>query len=136
MQLERAYVERLLLWGAASLVAGTAMLAMLAVWRARSPLLMQFGLQTLVWGFGTLAVASWHWHRIPLRDLAAATELDHLLWFFAGLDVGVVLAGAALAVTALILPRRQGLLGAALAVIVQGAALFVIHGRLMAALRV
>ena len=76
------------------------------------------------------------WQRIPLRDLAAATRLDRFLWFDAGLALGVVLMGLALSLTALKLGPRQGLLGAALAIIVQGAALFAIHARLMVALQV
>ncbi len=136
LQLERVYLERLMLWGAASIVAGTAVLAALAVWRARSVMLSYFAWQTMLWGCGALLVGAVRWRAIPLRDLAAATRLDRFLWFDAGLAAGVVVMGVALSFTALKLGPRQGLLGAALAVIVQGTALFAIHARLMVALQV
>ena len=136
MQLERAYLERLMLWGAASIVAGTAVLAALAVWRARSAMLSYFAWQTILWGVGSLVVGAVRWHAIPVRDLASATQLDRFLWFDAGLAAGIVALGIVLSATALKLGPRQGLLGAALAVIVQGTALFAIHARLMVALQV
>ena len=136
MQLERVFLERLIFWGAASVFAGTAVLAALAVWRTRSVMLSYFAWQTMLWGVGALVIGVVRWRNIPLRDLAAATRLDRFLWFDAGLAVGVVLMGLALSLTALKLGPRQGLLGAALAIIVQGAALFAIHARLMVALQV
>jgi hypothetical protein len=136
MQLERAYLERLIMWGGVSIIAGTAVMATLTVWRARSPLLTHFALQNVLWGVGACVVGAVRWRVIPLRDLASATRLDQLLWFNAGLDVGIVAVGVALTIAALKLGPRQGLAGAALALIVQGAALFAIHGRLMVALRV
>lgn len=136
MQLERAYLERLIMWGGVSIIAGTAVMAMLAVWHTRSPLLKHFALQNLLWGIGAFVVGAIRWRSIPLRDLTSATRLDQLLWFNAGLDVGIAAVGVALTVAALKLGPRQGLAGAALALVVQGAALFAIHGRLMVALRV
>lgn len=136
MQLERAYLERLIMWGGVSIIAGTAVMAMLAVSRTRSPLLKQFALQHPMWGMGALIVGAVRWLAVPLRDLGSATRLDRLLWFNAGLNVGIVAVGVALTVAAFKLGPRQGLAGAALALIVQGVALFVIHGRLMVALRV
>ncbi len=136
MQLERVYLERLMLWGAASIVAGTAVLAALALWRVRSAMLSYFAWQTILWGLGSLVVGVVRWHAIPLRDLAAATHLDRFLWFDAGFAAGIVVLGIVLSATALKLGPRQGLLGAALAVIVQGTALFAIHARLMVALQV
>jgi len=136
LQLERVYLERLILWGAVSIVAGTAVLAALAAWRSRSPLLSHFARQTIVWGLGAVMVGALRWPTLALRDLASATRLDRFLWFDAGLAVGVIAVGVALSLIALKLGQRQGLLGAALAVMVQGAALFAIHARLMLALQV
>jgi hypothetical protein len=135
-QLERAYLERLIMWGGVSIVAGTAVMVMLAAWHVRSALLKHFALQNLLWGVGAFLVGAVRSRSVPLRDLASATRLDQLLWFNAGLDVGIVAVGVVLTVAALKLGPRQGLAGAALGLIVQGAALFVIHGRLMVALRV
>jgi hypothetical protein len=136
LQLERVYLERLMLWGVVSIVAGTAVLAGLAIWRARSQVLSYFAWQTVLWGCGSLLFGVLRSRAIPLRDLAGATRLDRFLWFDAGLAVGVVVVGIALSVAALKLGPRQGLLGAALALIVQGLALFAIHARLMVALQV
>jgi len=60
---------------------------------------------------------------IRLRDLAGATRLDRFLWLNIGLDAGYVLVGGTLLVLGWRLARRMGLVGAGLAVIVQGAAL-------------
>jgi hypothetical protein len=136
LQLERMYLERLILWGAASIVAGTAVLAALAVWRSRSTLLSHFARQTICWGVAAFAFGALRWPTLALRDLAAATRLDRFLWFEAGLAVGVIAVGVALSFAAVKLGRRQGLLGAGLAIIVQGVALFAIHARLMVALQV
>ena len=108
MQLERVYLERLMLWGAASIVAGTAVLAALALWRVRSAMLSYFAWQTILWGLGSLTVGVVRWHAIPLRDLAAATRLDRLLWFDAGLAAGIVVLGIVLSATALKLGPRRG----------------------------
>lgn len=120
---ERAHLVRLLVWAAGSLLAGTALLAWLQVGRRRSALLEHFGLQTAGWGaaemaFGAIARAS-----LAARDLAGATRLDRLLWLNIGLDGGYVLVGVTLAVTGWVLGRRLGLIGAGLAIVLQGVAL-------------
>jgi hypothetical protein len=135
MQLERAYLERLMLWGVASVIVGTAVLAALAIGRGRSSLLTHFAWQTILWGMGAFAVGTLRWRVIPLRDLASATQLDRSLWFDAGLDIGVIAVGAVLVATALNFGRRQGLLGAGLAIILQGATLLATHARLIGQIR-
>src|SRR3954447_4115722 len=124
---ERAHVLWLLLWGGGSALVGTALLAWLRVGRRRSALLEQFGLQTAAWGavvlvFGAMARAS-----TAARDLAGATRLDRLLWLTLGLDVGYVLVGVTLLMTGWLLGRRLGIVGAGLAVVVQGGALALLH---------
>ena len=136
MQLERAHLERLLVWGAASVIAGTAIIALLVVRRVRSPLLLQFGIQMLLFGAGAVAIARVRGRAVPLRDLASATRLDQILSFEAGLDVGVIAVGVALALCAVQFGRRQGPLGAGVALVTQGAALLALHGRLLSQLRV
>ena len=120
---ERAHLVRLLVWAGGSLIAGTALLAWLQIGHRRSALLEHFGLQTAGWGaaelaFGTVARAS-----LAVRDLAGATRLDRLLWLNIGLDGGYVLVGTALVVTGWMLGRRLGLIGAGLAIVLQGVAL-------------
>ena len=120
---ERAHLVRLLVWAGGSLLAGTALLAWLQTGRRRSALLEHFGLQTAGWGaaeaaFGMAARAS-----LAARDLAGATRLDRLLWLNIGLDGGYVLVGVTLIVTGWMLGRRLGLIGAGLAIVLQGIAL-------------
>ena len=120
---ERAHIVRLLVWGGGSVVAGTALLAWLHTGRRRSALLEHFGIQAAAWGgvelvFGAIARAS-----LAPRDLAGATWLDRLLWLNIGLDTGYVMIGLTLVAMGWRLGRRLGLVGAGLAVVVQGIAL-------------
>ena len=124
---ERAHALRLLLWGGGSALVGTALLAWLRVGRRRSQLLEQFGIQTAAWGaavlvFGAIARAS-----LAARDLAGATRLDRLLWLTLGLDIGYVLVGLTLLMTGWVVGRRLAMVGAGLAVVVQGGALALLH---------
>lgn len=123
LQLERTHLLRLLAWGAASVLVGTMLLAVLAGTRRRSPLLKHFGIQTAAWGAIDLALAAWFWRGLALRDLAGATRLDRVLWLNIGLDAGYVLVGATLALVGWRLARSHALAGAGIAVIVQGLAL-------------
>jgi hypothetical protein len=120
---ERAHVLRLLVWGGGSALAGTALLAWLFMGRRRSTLLEHFGIQTAAWGAVVLALGAIARASLAPRDLAAATRLDRLLWLNVGLDVGYVLVGLTLVVVGWRLGRRLGLVGAGLAVVLQGIAL-------------
>jgi hypothetical protein len=124
---EQAHILRLLLWGGGSTVIGTALLAWLHMGRRRSALLEQFGLQTAAWGAAELAFAAIARASLAPRDLAGATRLDRLLWLELGLDGGYVLVGLSLLVSGWMLGRRLGMVGAGLAVIVQGVALALLH---------
>src|SRR5947199_7704461 len=95
---ERAHLLRLALWGGASLLLGTAVVAMLRIGRPRSSLLEHFGIQTAVWGAIELAMALVAQRSLALRDLAGATRLDRMLWLNIGLDVGYILVGLSVAV--------------------------------------
>jgi hypothetical protein len=95
---ERAHLLRLALWGAASLLIGTALVAMLRLGRPRSPLLKHFGIQTGAWGAVELGVALLLLPSLALRDLSGATRLDRRVWMNIGLDVGYVLVGITLVV--------------------------------------
>jgi hypothetical protein len=124
---EHAHIVRLLLWGGGSAIAGTALLAWLHAGRHRSALLEQFGLQTAAWGAAELAFAAIARLSTGPRDLASATRLDRLLWLELGLDGGYVLVGLTLSVSGWLLGRRLGMVGAGLAVVVQGGALALLH---------
>lgn len=120
---ERAHIVRLLVWGGGGVLVATALLAWLHRGRRRSALLEHFGIQTAAWGaveiaFGAIALAT-----LATRDLAGATRLDRLLWLNVGLDAGYVLVGLTVLATGWRLGRRLGMVGAGLAIVVQGIAL-------------
>jgi hypothetical protein len=123
---ERAHLLRLGLWGGASLLLGTALLAALRVRGQRSALLDLFATTTAAWGVVDLALALWGMRSLALRDLAAATRMDRFLWLNVGLDVGYVLVGLTLLVAGWRLSRRPGMIGAGVGVIVQGLALAIL----------
>ena len=129
---ERAHLQRLLLWGATSAVCGLVLLAITRRTRLRSSLLFHFGLQTAAWGLIDLVLAGNAWWALALRDLQSATQLDRFLWLNVGLDVGYIATGATLAVTAWLLGRRAGGIGAGIAILTQGVGLLLLDVRFLA----
>jgi hypothetical protein len=99
------------------------LLGLMRVRGHRLALLDHFGIQTTVWGAIELVLALRGLQHLELRDLSGATRLDRFLWLNIGLDVGYVMVGVTLLVIGWRLARRMGLVGAGLAVIVQGSAL-------------
>lgn len=132
LALERAHLLRLLAWSAMSIVVGTALYAAVTLRHTSSALLRGFAMQTSVWGLVNLAIALTGWFRLGERDLAAATRLDRMLWLSVGLDVGLMLVGATLAIAGWMLARRLGAVGSGIGVLVQGAALLVLDLRFVA----
>jgi hypothetical protein len=120
---ERVHLFRLVIWGAASVLVGSALLALLRVRSHRSALLDHFGIQTAAWGAVELSLAVLSLRSLTVRDLASATRLDRFLWLNVGLDTGYVMVGLALLVVGWRVARRPGLVGAGTAVVVQGTAL-------------
>jgi hypothetical protein len=88
--LERSHLLALAIWAHASVLAGTILLIWLSRRGDRSPLLFHFAVQTALWGAGAVAYVALRWHGLGMRDLAAATRLDHQLWLATGLDLGAV----------------------------------------------
>ena len=131
---ERAHLNRLLVWGAASVLVGTLLLAVLTVRRVGSPLLLHFAVQTAVWGAIDLVIAVVARRGLALRDVSGATRLDRFIWFNNGLDVGYVAVGLTLAIVGWQLGRRLGLVGAGVGVVVQGLALLLLDLRFSNAL--
>jgi hypothetical protein len=118
---ERVQATRLLAWSLLSVVVGTALLAAAYRRTGRPPLLFHFGAQHAAWGVLQAALAlSWR-AGASLRDLPGAIALERLAWFGAGLDTGIILVGATLAVAGRTF-TRPALIGAGVAVAVQGAA--------------
>ena len=131
---ERSHLTRLVAWGAASVLLGSALAALLAVRRARSPLLTHFAIQTAAWGAIDLGLAALAWRGLAMRDADGATRLDRILWLNTGLDVGYVAVGLTLAITGWVLGRRLGPVGAGLGIVVQGAALLVLDAKFIGVL--
>jgi uncharacterized protein DUF6992 len=127
---ERAHLLRLMVWGGASVMIGSALVASLRVSRQWSPLLDHFGMQTAAWGAVELILTGLRFRFIAMRDLASATRFDRLLWLDLGLDIGFLLMGFALVLLGWRAMRRLSLVGAGIGVIVQGAALLLFDAML------
>jgi hypothetical protein len=89
-------------------------------------LIKHFGIQTAAWGAVELTVALLSLRSLALRDLSGATRLDRMLWMNIGLGVGYVLVGATLVTVGWRVVRRPGMVGAGVAVALQGIALVVL----------
>jgi hypothetical protein len=109
-----------------SIIAATAVAAMLVVRRVRSPFLVQFAGQMAIWGLVVGAIAAIEWHTARLRDVSGAARLERMLWMNIGFDAGYIAVGVALACSAWYLARRLAVVGAGIGVIVQGLALLLI----------
>lgn len=132
LRAEQIHLFRLLVWGAASILAGT-LVYLAVVWRRpATTLLRHFAVQLAAWGVLEVAYVAAGWHQLGLRDLAGATRLDRHLWFGLGLEVGGIGIGTTLALVGAGRERRLGLLGAGMAVILQCLALFLIDAQLAA----
>jgi hypothetical protein len=126
---EQLQAFKVTLWGAACVVAGTVLVAVASSRRERSSLLFHFGVQNALWGALAVAIALWWRSSLPLRDLQGAIALDRLTWFLVGLSVGAVALGAALVVLGFFWRSgpRAGIVGAGIAVVVQGLAFTVLQ---------
>lgn len=129
--LERGHLVRLALWGGASVVMGTLILAILMMKRVEAPLLRHFAIQNAAWGAIDLVICMFSWRGLALRDYAGAQQLVNILWLNTGLDAGYIAIGVTLAIAAWRWGPRPGAIGAGLGVIVQGLALFLLDVRLI-----
>ena len=120
---EHAHLLRLLAWSAASVLAGTALLAWMRAAERASPLLKHFAIQAVAWGAVNAMLVAGLISSVGPRDVASATRLDRILWMSIGLDSGFVLVGVTLVAVGWQMGRRSGLVGAGMGVIVQGGAL-------------
>jgi hypothetical protein len=123
---ERQHELRLLLWAALSIVAATAIPAVITVRRTRSALLSHFALQMAVWGLVIGALAALKWNGLHLRDVSGAARAERLLWMKIGFDAGFVGIGCVLALCGRILARSTAAVGAGVGVVVQGLGLLLI----------
>ncbi len=131
LSLERGHLQRLAIWAVTCVLGGTALLAWLTVRRATAPMLTHFGIQTAAWGAVNGAIAAWAWQGLALRDFASAQHLVNILWLNTGLDVGYAAVGATMGILAWRWGPKPGVLGAGVAVVVQGLALALLDLRLI-----
>lgn len=134
LRAEQLHLMRLLVWGGASVVAGSLLLLASRVRGRQSPLLHHFALQTLAWGAILTAIVAAKWSSLALRDHAAAVRLHRVIWMNVGLDGGYVAVGVTLVLCGWLMGRRMGPMGAGTAVIIQGLALALLDLRLAAAI--
>ena len=127
MALEQAHLNRLAGWGLASGIAGV--LLLLLVWRKRTtmPMPFHFALQTSLWGCIELVLAAGGFRALALRDHAGAVSLDRMLWLNTGLAAGYAMVGITLVLAGWLMGGRLGVIGAGIGVMVQGAALALLH---------
>jgi hypothetical protein len=123
---ERAHLLRVLVWGAANILAGTALLAWIRAGTRQSALLRHFAYQCAGWGCAEVALAAVQLGQLAPRDLSSATRFDRVLWLNIGLDGGYVLTGVVLAIAGWRLARALGGVGAGIGIVMQGFALAVL----------
>jgi hypothetical protein len=123
---ERTQLIRLVLWAMTSAVVGTVLVTILTLRRLAAPIIRGFAIQTLVWSALEVMAAVVRWQVLAMRDVSSARRLDHLTWFTAGLDVGIVAVGVTALVVAWLPRQRLNLTGAGLGIIVQGLGLLVL----------
>jgi len=124
---ERSHLIRLMIWAVTSATVGSTLVAIITLRRMVAPIVLWFAIQALVWGGAELILGIVCWETLAMRDVSSATRLDRLTWFNAGLDVGIVIAGIAIAGMAWTHGRRLNRIGAGLGVLVQGLALLLIN---------
>lgn len=123
---EQQHLLRLLFWAGLSIVAATAVAAIVNLRRINTPFLKHFAIQLAAWGLVIAAIAALGWHRAELRDVSGAARLERLLWMNVGLEIGYVAVGTVLAISGWMLPRRMAAVGAGIGIVIQGLALLVI----------
>lgn len=133
LALERGHMLRLMLWGGGSVLAGSLVLAWLALGKVNAVMLRHFAIQTAAWGAIDLAIALASSRSLAVRDYAGAQQLVNILWLNIGLDVGYVAIGVTLSLCAWFWGRRlveagqpgagAAAVGAGVGVSVQGLAL-------------
>lgn len=132
LTLERGHLQRLLLWAAASVVIGTALLALLATRRSAAPLLRHFAIQCIAWGLVDAAIVGWAWRGLAYRDFAGVQKLLNILWLNVGLDAGYAAVGITIALLGWRWGARLGAVGAGVGVVLQGLVLALLDLRLIA----
>lgn len=134
LQAEQQHLLRLLLWAAASVLAGTATLVLAATRRQGSTLLRAFGASCAAIGVAELGAAWIGYRALAMRDLAGAARLERATWLELGIFIGLLIAGALLVAAGRLLGAHTGAMrGRALTTMGIGSAL-AMHGASLALL--
>lgn len=125
---ERLHFLRLIFWGAAATVAGTALLVLSMSQPRASAMIGRFAFTCTVLGAAELIFGLIGYHNLGLRNLAGATRLERLAWLQLGLYLGLTAVGATTAFVARsVAPRAASETDAALPAIGTGVAV-ALHG--------
>ena len=126
LRFEQQHVFLLLLWAGSTVLSGTSIAIVLAAQHRESPLLAHFAMQLAGWGVLAGILAGVEWHGIHLRDVAGATRVERLAWLRIGFDLGIMGMGVILAAAGRVMARSPRMVGAGMAVVINGLALFAI----------
>jgi hypothetical protein len=121
--LEQQHFLRLLIWGAASVLIGTAILVIFRLARIRAPLATHVAAQCAVWGAAALLWGGYNYGHVPLRDYEAAASLARMLWLVIALEAGAIVLGVTFATFGWAFGRRIGSVGTGVGVVLQAGAL-------------
>lgn len=132
--LEQQHFLRLLAWGAASVLIGTAVLLGVRLARTKAPLATHLAAQCILWGAAVLLWAGLNYQSVPLRDYEAAASLARTLWLLIALEAGAIVLGITFAFFGWTFGRRIGSVGTGIGVVVQAGALLVLDLALVRAI--
>ena len=121
--IEQQHFLRLLVWGAASVLIGTAVLLGFRLTRTKAPLASHFAAQCVLWGAAVLLWAALNYRSVPLRDYEAAASLARTLWLLIALEAGAIVLGITFAFFGWAFGRRIGSVGTGIGVVLQAGAL-------------
>ena len=140
LRAEQLQTLRLLLWAGASVICGTALLAITLFQRRGSALIRRFASVCAALGALELTYAAYRYVRLAPRDLSSVARLERVTWLEAGLFFGVAGIGITLVLSARHLAasdsaatdRALPAVGAGVAVMLHGLALALLQLLLLA----
>lgn len=128
---EQRHALTLAIWGALALVCGAGTAALARKRSASAGLLLHFGVQMALWGAAELVVAGVRGRALALADQSHAIGLERWAWFTVGLETGLLLAAATLAVAGWVFGRRLSAVGAGTAIAAHAMVLIAIDVQLI-----
>jgi hypothetical protein len=129
---ERVFTIRVMAWSAVAILLGTAVLVATFSSRARPQLLRSFATACALLGVLELLVFGYAYAQLELRDVSGAARLDRIAWLQAGLYLGTIALGAAIALTGWRVGRSLRAVGTGAAVLLHACALLLFVLQLVA----